>query len=84
MEPVIDYDIVAAGDFAGLVMQIKGWIKKGWEPQGGVSCDEGLYFQAIVKRSTTLTNLTLSAHSNALHLPMKDYYPGFEETNEQT
>lgn len=97
MTPIIDYDVIAAGDLASLVMQTREFIKKGWKPLGGIAYDSGsqvrpyLYLQAIVKREERLWNgrystadatTTPKETENTLFVPVKDYYPDYEETNE--
>jgi hypothetical protein len=54
MSEIVDYDVVIAGDADYLILQVRGFIKKGWEPIGGVQYDSNekgaLYLQAIMKR----------------------------------
>lgn len=74
MEPIIDYDVVAGGDPASVVMQVREFIRKGvgWEPQGGLyTYEDGLFYQVIVKRDKPpeyLRDLNLKLNTDALGL----------------
>ena len=56
MEPIVDYDVAAGAYLDSLVAQVRDFIKKGWEPQGGLCTYEyGLFYQVIVKREKKIS-----------------------------
>ena len=49
---VVDYKVLSSMDLDTLEEYVNGLIRKGWEPQGGVSVEHGVifrYMQAMVK-----------------------------------
>jgi Domain of unknown function (DUF1737) len=46
----MEYTIIKADNYTGLISSVKEYISKGWRPQGGVAIDGYTnFYQAMVK-----------------------------------
>ena len=48
---------VSTGGLPGLIEMVNKAIKDGWKPIGGIGCDQGYYFQAIIKDENIVNNV---------------------------
>jgi hypothetical protein len=51
---IVDYQILETITIEKMEVFVRDYIREGWEPIGGISCDGDWYQQAMIKRATTV------------------------------